>query len=120
MTEYWYWKCAECGYPWRIRRELIEAKKQRGEKILLGCKNCGLINGPQGDFEVVEDGPKTWLPCIIFTGPEARLSPGTPSGNLWKGADGKTYTLDEYAKKYLINPKINFEWRQKGMPRYEE
>lgn len=116
--DWYYWVCgnAECKVEWRVPRGDIEAAKNSGKKIVLLCENCGYYSGPETGWTPVTEGPKTWLPCITFAGPEARLSPGTPSGGLWKGADGKTYSHKEYIKKFWVDPEINSKWRKRGMP----
>lgn len=119
----YHWTCGnkECRVEWEVPRADIEAAKKSGKKIVLLCQNCGHFSGPKTDWKPEVVGSKTWLPCIAFTGPEARLSVGTQSGGLWRNAgDGKAYSRNEYIKKFWLDPEINYRWRLKGMPHAPE
>jgi len=116
-TDWFYWTCknSNCNVVNRISRQYVESAIKNKKLIDLTCPNCGYVNLPEDDWKPVEEESKTWLPCILFTGPEASLTIGT-DGVSWKDANGKSYSREEYKKRYYVDPKINFEWRKNGCP----
>jgi hypothetical protein len=106
------WRCrfAKCGFE----GNWIYADDVRAKRSMI-CANCGVGSAPKEPI----DASKSWLPCIPLTGLNLRLPNGIPGEGYTDGA-GKTLALDDYIKKYNVNPEIFYYFSHPSYKRPED
>lgn len=80
-------KCSGCKVENEADFKEFE-KDNKDRKIGLVCGSCGIVN--EADFEEAKKAinNNSWLPCLVFDGPEK----GLPAGEIIT-ADGKHYYI---------------------------
>jgi len=132
--------CLSCEIESDISATELYRCKQKSKEAIAMCSTCGRANRivmdelPEtGKLSLIEWTGKvtdelgdTWLPCLKFTGPEAKLpggtyvSPGdelTPrlwlykTGILDTSPDGTDYwTWEDYCTRFGIDPFLKLYW----------
>lgn len=92
--------------------ELPDGEYKR-TKFLLFCANCGVCLVSDADRDALISEGKSWLPCIPFTGPGARMTrgpvPDELEGYRWGDPSGNAnLTEKEFMNRYGINPRVDW------------